>query len=41
MNPYRNNEPKVKVAVRSEAVSREVVALLGLVVLLIGVCIGL
>ena len=41
MNPYRTNEPKVKVAVRSESVSREVVALLGLVVLLIGVCIGL
>ncbi len=41
MNPYRNDEPKVKVAARSESVSLELKALLGLVVLLIGVCIGL
>lgn len=42
MTPQRHNQPKVKVATRSERVNSPLVVLIGLVVtLLIGVSIGL
>ena len=42
MNPFRHNEPKVKVEARSQTVSGELILLIGLVVvLLIGAASGL
>lgn len=40
MNPFRDNEPKVKVQSRTTAVSVELVLIVGLVVLLIGAVSG-
>jgi hypothetical protein len=41
MNPFQNDEPKVKVASRTQSVSVELVLVVGLVVLLIGTMSGL
>ena len=41
MNPFRDQEPKVKVESRAAGVSAELVLIVGLVVLLIGAVSGL
>lgn len=41
MNPFRKDEPKVKVESRASSVNLELVLIVGLVVLLIGAMSGL
>lgn len=41
MNPFENNEPKVKVQTRAQHVNVELVLVVGLIILLLGVANGL